>query len=57
MSDLQTYFRHTAVTSALTAGCPPDHSEHLYLIDQSLDAALGSEKNEPILWVRPHRIG
>ena len=57
MPDLQTYFRRTAVSPALTAGCPPDHSEHLYLIDQSLDAALESEDNELILWVRPHRIG
>ncbi len=49
MSGLQTYFRYTAAAPALTAGCPPDHSEHLYLIDQSRDVALDSEENELIL--------
>ncbi len=49
MADLQQSFRNIAATPALTAGSSPDHSEHLYLIDQFEEEAA-EEMTGLILW-------
>ena len=49
MADLQQSFRNIAATPALTAGNSPDHSEHLYLIDQ-LDLIDQFDEGQITLW-------
>ncbi len=49
MADLQQSYRNIAETPALNAGNSPDHSEHLYLIDQ-FDLLDQSDEEQITLW-------
>ncbi|MEK7259431.1 MAG: hypothetical protein AAB211_06495 [Pseudomonadota bacterium] len=49
MADLQQSYRNIAETPALNAGNSPDHSEHLYLIDQ-FDLIDQFEEGQFTLW-------